>query len=154
MSKSTIKLDLSKHDSEFYAAALDRVESAAWVIRDSARIKLKQAIISAGKGGGNSLAGEQWKEHGPYKTGNTAQWTQRYHQEMVNTVRATRSKNPFARNIFVMAGQYLAWWAVQLEYGHGKWKGGAKPFMRPALKGSMSEVIAICESGGGPKAVK
>lgn len=148
MSKSRINLDLSKYDSEFMSDALDRVESGACVIRDKARVNLKRSITAAG--------GEYWREHGPYKTGKNAgqAWTQRYHGEMVNTIRATRSKNPFARNIFVMAGQYLAWWAVQLEYGNGNWKGGPKPFMRPALKESMGEVIAICESGGGPKAVK
>jgi hypothetical protein len=58
------------------------------------------------------------------------------------------------KNIWVMAGAYDPWWALQMEYGHGGWKGGAKPFFRPAMRESMGEVVAICESGGGPRAVK
>lgn len=141
-------LDLSKYDTEFYAAALDRVESAADVIRNKARVKLKNSIVAAG--------GEYWREHGPYKTGKNAGaiWTERKHGEMVKTIRTVRSVNPLIKNILVMAGQYKTWWALQLEYGHGKWKGGAKPFFRPALKESMSDVVAICESGGGPRMVK
>ena len=146
---------MSKWDTEFFDAALDRVESAADVIRNKAKVKLKAAIEAAAKGEG-SLAGERWREHGPYKTGKNAgaSWTKRYHKEMVNTVRTVRSKNKAVKNIWVMAGNYNTWWALQLEYGNGGWKGGKKSFFRPAMSESMSEVIAICESGGGPRAVK
>ena len=146
-------LDMSKYDNEFFDAALDRVESAADVIRDKARVRLKANIYYA-IAGEKSQAGERWKEHGPYATGNTASYTARYHQEMVNTIRTVRSKNPATKNIWVMSGNYDAWWALQLEYGKGGWKGGAKPFFRPALSESMSDVVAICESGGGPRGVK
>jgi hypothetical protein len=148
-------LDMSKWDSEFFSDALDRIESGADVIRDKARVKLKAAITAARKGE-NSLAGERWREHGPYKTGKNAgaTWTERYHGEMAKTIRTVRSKDPTNKSIWVMAGQYKHWWAIQLEYGHGKWKGGAKPFFRPALRESMSSVIAICEGGGGSRAVK
>lgn len=144
------KLDMSKYDSEFFSDALDRVESAADVIRNKARVRLKASIALAKGNPPPSLAGERWKEHGP--TG--ASWTARYHKEMVNTIRTVRSKNPTVKNIWVMAGAYDPWWALQLEYGHGGWKGGAKPFFRPAMRESMGEVVAICESGGGPRAVK
>jgi len=146
-------LDMSKWDTEFFHDALNRVESAADVIRNSARVKLKASIASAG-GKTGSLAGERWKEHGPYSKGNTASYTARYHKEMVNSIRTVRSKDPTVKNIWVMAGNYDTWWALQLEYGNGGWKGGKKSFFRPAMRGSMSEVIAICESGGGPRAVK
>jgi hypothetical protein len=143
-------LDMSKYDNEFFDAALDRVESAADVIRDKAKVKL------------NTILAEQWKEHGPYKTVRNdktgkksgASWTARYHKEMVNTIRTVRSKNPAVKNIWVMSGNYDAWWALQLEYGKGGWKGGAKPFFRPALSESMSDVVDICENGGGPRGVK
>ena len=150
------KLDLSKYDAEFFNAALDRVESAADVIRNSAKVKLKASIASAKGNPPPSLAGERWKEHGPYKTGQNAgaSWTKRYHKEMVNTIRTVRSKNPAVKNIWVMAGAYDPWWALQLEYGHGGWKGGAKPFFRPAMRESMSEVVSICENGGGPRGAK
>lgn len=147
-------LDLSKWDTEFFSDALDRVESAADVVRNAAKVKLKASIASAKGNPPPSLAGERWKEHGPYATGNTASWTARYHQEMVNTIRTVRSKNPAVKNIWVMAGAHDPWWAKQLEYGRGGWKGGAKPFFRPAMAASMSEVIAICESGGGPRGAK
>jgi hypothetical protein len=143
-------LDMSKWDTEFFHDALDRVESAADVIRDKAKVRLKASIASAKGNPPPSLAGERWKEHGPYG----ASWTARYHKEMVNTIRTVRSKNPAVKNIWVMAGAYDSWWALQLEYGRGDWKGGAKPFFRPAMRESMGEVIAICESGGGPRAVK
>lgn len=146
-------LDLSKWDTEFFHDALNRVESAADVIRNLARVKLKASIASA-RGKANSLAGERWKEHGPYATGNTASYTARYHKEMVNTIRTVRSKNPAVKNIWVMAGAYDPWWALQLEYGHGGWKGGKKSFFRPAIKESESEIISICENGGGPRGVK
>lgn len=147
------ELDLSKYDAEFFNDALDRVESAADVIRNRAKVKLKASIAAAAKGG-SSLAGERWKEHGPYKTGNTASWTARYHKEMVNTIRTVRSHNPAVKNIWVMAGADDPWWAIQLEYGHGGWKGGAKPFFRPAINESLGEVASICENGGGPRGAK
>jgi hypothetical protein len=154
-----IKLDLSQYDSEIYEEAMDRVELAANVIRDKARANLLVAIASAGGGklwakgkGRTSQAGERWREHGPYKGG--AAWTARYHGEMVNTIRTVRSKDNFNKTVWIMAGNFLAWWATQLEYGRGMWKGGAKPFMRPALKGSMSEIKGILEYGGGAKEIK
>ena len=149
------KLDLSKWDAEFFADALNRVESAADVIRNSAKVKLKASIASAAKGG-NSLAGERWREHGPYKSGQNAgaSWTKRYHQEMVDTIRTVRSLDPTKKDIWIIAGNYDSWWAKQLEYGNGGWKGGKKSFFRPAMRESMNEVVNICENGGGPRGAK
>lgn len=148
-------LDLSKWDTEFFHDALDRVESAADVIRNSAKVKLKASIVSAG-GKAGSLAGERWREHSPYATGQNAgaSWTKRYHQEMVNTIRTVRSKDPTKKNIWVIAGNNDSWWALQLEYGRGDWKGGKKSFFRPAIKESESAIISICENGGGPRGAK
>ena len=163
-------LDLSKWDTEFFEDALNRVESAADVIRNSAKVKLKASIASAAgsssairtyidkKGKKRktrpSQAGERWEEHGPYATGNTASYTARYHQEMVNTIRTVRSKDPTVKNIWVIAGNKDSWWAKQLEYGRGDWKGGKKSFFRPAIKESESAIISICENGGGPRGAK
>jgi hypothetical protein len=107
-------LDLSKYDSEFLEAALDRVEKAANVIRDDAKPILRAKL----KG--------NWTEHGPYRTGKNAGqiWTERYKQEMVKTIRTVRSRDKSKKNVFVMAGNYKTWWALQMEYGHGDWKGG------------------------------
>jgi hypothetical protein len=149
-------LDMSKWDTEFFTDALNRVESAADVIRNSAKVKLKMSIASAMVMGGKSEAGELWREHGPYKTGKNAgaSWTARWKGEMVNTIRTVRSKDPSKKNIWVMSGNYDTWWALQLEYGHGGWKGGKKSFFRPAMKESESEIISICENGGGPRGAK
>ena len=150
----TFNLDMSKWDAEFFHDALDRIESAADVIRDKAATRLKAAIASAKGIPKPSQAGERWKEHGPYTNGNTASWTARHHKEMENTIRTVRSKDPTVKNIWVRAGAFDPWWAKQLEYGRGGWKGGAKPFFRPAMKESISEVVSICENGGGPRGAK
>ena len=130
-----LDIDLSKYDSEFFAAALDRVEAVANVIRDDARVKLKAKL----KG--------NWQEHGPYKGG--AVWTERTKGAMVETIRVTRSKNPAIKNILLIAGNFKAWWAIQMEYGRGQWRGGARSFMRPAIKSTEGKVTAILEGGRG-----
>ena len=129
------KLDLSKYDSEFLESAMMRVERAGNVIRDDAKPILR------GKLKGN------WTEHGPYQTGkNVGQpWTARYKQAMVKTIRTVRSKDKSVKNVWVMAGNKDTWWALQMEYGHGGWKGGPRSFMRPALKGAMAKIVPILE---------
>lgn len=128
-------IDLSKYDSEFFDAALNRIEAAANVIRDDAKRILK-----------GKLKGD-WQEHGPYKGGPI--WTERTKGAMVETIRVVRSKNPAVKNILVIAGTYKTWWALQMEYGRGQWRGGARSFMRPALKNTESRVTAVLEGGHG-----
>jgi len=128
-----IDIDLSQYDTIFFAEAMDRVEAAAIVIRDEAKRILK------GKLKGN------WQEHPPYKGGSV--WTEREKGAMVETIRAVRSRNEKIKNVYVIAGNYKTWWAVQLEYGRGQWRGGAKPFMRPAMKATETKVHAILEGG-------
>jgi len=135
MAKKSIDIDLSKYDLEFFAAALDRVEAAANVIRDDAKVKLKAKL----KG--------NWQEHGPYRGGPV--WTAREKGAMVETIRTVRSKNPAVKNILLIAGNYKTWWAIQMEYGRGQWRGGARSFMRPALKGTEGRVTVILEGGHG-----
>jgi len=129
----SLDIDLSKYDSEFFEVAMNRVEAAARVIRDDA----KRILQSKLKG--------NWQEHGPYKGG--AIWTERTKGAMVDTIRVTRSRNKKVKNVWVMAGNFKTWWARQLEYGRGGWRGGAKSFMRPAMKGAESKIIGILEGG-------
>ena len=147
-----ISIDLSKYDSEFHEEAMRRLVAAAGVVRDDARSILAGQL----KGG--------WKEHGPYKRmyahakqrgglvsyigdGGGSSWTARQKAAMVKTIRVTRSHDKSRKNVYVNAGNYNTWWAIQLEYGRGAWKGGAKPFLRPALKGAESRIIGILEGG-------
>lgn len=144
---SRIDIDLSKYDSEFHEEAMKRLMGAARVIRDSAR------VILASKLKGN------WQEHGRYKSyinsdgklvpysGGGPSWTIREKGAMVKTIRAVRSNDKSVNNVLVIAGNFNTWWATQLEYGRGAWRGGAKSFMRPALKGANSRIIGILEGG-------
>ena len=76
-------------------------------------------------------------------------WTARQAGAMVNTIRAVRKKGDTSRNIWIMAGNYNTWWALQLEFGRGAWKGGPKSFLRPAMAKAPSHIQAVLESGGG-----
>jgi hypothetical protein len=141
-----INIDLSQYDSVFYEAAMQRLVAAAGVVRDDAR----RILASKLKG--------KWKEHGVYMSYRSkaegkmvpytgSSWTAREKAAMVQTIRVSRSKDLSIKNVFVIAGNYNVWWAVQLEYGRGTWRGGAKPFLRPALKGADSRIIGILEGG-------
>lgn len=139
-------IEFSKPPPEFIEEAMNRIESGAILVRDRAKQNLKGQL----KGG--------WKEHGPYKRGYSkklkrwvetpnATYTARYHGEMVKTIRVVR--RPGVNNVWVMAGNYNTWWALQMEYGCGQWRGGAKPFMRPAIASSESRVRSCLENGWG-----
>lgn len=134
---------------------MDRLEKAAGVVQLNAILKLR------------SLIKETYPEHGPYRRfrvkaseklkrtahwedyGNGSPWTARHYRAMVATIRVVRKKDPNVRNVWIMAGNYVTWWALQMEYGGAGWKGGRKSFLRPALKGSESQIRAILESGQG-----
>lgn len=134
---------------------MDRLEKAAGIVQLNAILKLK------------GLINETYPEHGPYKrhwmkakpkigreagwseSSGGSPWTARHYRMMAQTIRVVRKRDPNVRNIWIMAGNYVTWWALQMEYGRAGWKGGAKSFLRPALKGSTLQIIAILESGQG-----
>jgi hypothetical protein len=118
-------------------ATMDRLESAAKIVRDQAK-----GILS------KKLQGK-WTEHGPYKSGDYAgaTWTARYKKEMVNTVRVVKKQDISSRNVWIMAGNYNTWWAIQMEYGRGDWKGRQRSFLRPALKGAAAAMKSVIENG-------
>jgi len=94
------------------------------------------------------------KEHGPYKSGKNAGkiWTARDDRfAMIKSIRYVKKKEDFSnlfagikhRNIWIMAGNYKTWWATQMEYGHGQWRGGARPFFRVGINKAMPKIAAL-----------
>lgn len=128
------RFDLQKYDDEIIKSAMDRVEAGAEIVRDAA----KRILFSKVQG--------RWKEHGPYKK-RPDYWTERTHGAMVKTIRTFRDDKK--KKVKILAGDKKTWWAKQLEYGNGEWKGGAKPFLRPALMQSEGQVEYVLESGAG-----
>ena len=150
-----INWNTAAFEAECVGVTMDRLEVAARVIAADAR----QILGGKLKGG--------WKEHGPYKSyfrkhrstrhgrGQPRErvfyegdsWTERRHRALVATIRVVRKNDSSCRNIWIMAGNYNVWWALQTEYGRGGWKGGAKPFLRPAMKNAPSSCRGILEGG-------
>jgi len=83
-------------------------------------------------------------------------WMERRPGSMIETIRVvTQPKWPWPEgtqgklNVWVMAGNYKTWWALQMEYGRGAWKGGQKSFIRPALRKTTNAMRIVLESGAG-----
>lgn len=121
---------------EIAKAGMDLLETGCNIIRDDAKANL-WPIVNA-----------NWKLHGPYKSGRYAGkiWTSRdNYLEMLKTIRVVRLKDPNRRNIRIYAGNYKTWWALQMEYGRGGWKGGARPFFRKALHNGASKIESLLD---------
>ena len=129
-----IEWDISKKLPELIIAGMDRLERAGEIIRDEAKAILKSKINP---------------KHPPYDVNRPAYsgkyWTERKAGSMIKTIRVTRKDG--VRNIWIMAGNSKTWWAIQMEYGHGEWKGGPRAFLRPALKKSIPKIRAMIENG-------
>ena len=148
-----VNFDFSKIEKQIETAAMDRLEGAAKIIRDNAKTILQGQM----KGG--------WREHGPYRRfratriineqkvkvmtpysgGSGPAWTARHYEDMIKTIRTHRDDDE--KNIWILAGNYLTWWAVQMEFGLGGWVGGRKSFLRPAMEGSASQIKGYLEGG-------
>ncbi|HSW62169.1 MAG TPA: HK97-gp10 family putative phage morphogenesis protein [Dissulfurispiraceae bacterium] len=122
---SRINIDLTKYDAEFLKTAMSRVENAADVIRDAAKSRCVVGAIT------RPAKGQFWTERSP--------------GAMKATIRVVRKEGK--NNVLVIAGNKKTWWATQMEYGRGGWKGGAKPFMRPAIAATKGKVSSIIEGG-------
>ena len=120
---SKIDFDLQKYDGEFKAAGMARIKRSAEAIRDAAKAKCVVGTIS------RPAVGKYWTERTP--------------GAMRNTIRVVEKEG--VNNILVIAGNAKTWWATQMEYGRGAWKGGAKPFMRQAIHESYSKIRSIVE---------
>lgn len=128
-----INWNTTEFEAKCLNVGMDRLEAGAKIIRDDA----KRILASKIKGPPVTRPAK-----GPA-------WTERKPGSMIETIRVVRKKDPSVRNIWIMAGNRDVWWATQLEYGRGEWKGGPKPFLRPAMKGAASAIKAIMENGSG-----
>jgi len=130
---------------EILSNCMERIEKAAIVVRDAARRK-----VPVWKG----------KLHGPYKKGKYAgeRWTAREYGGLLKSIRVTKKKESYMdggfgfrvannMNVWIMCGNFLSFYAVQVEFGRGGWKGGAQPFLRPAFNESMAQIKTIIENG-------
>ena len=120
-----IEIDLTKYDVVFLKTAMGRVEKAAEAIRDAAKSNCVVGTVTRPAKG--------------------AYWTERSPGAMKATIRVVRKEGK--NNVRVYAGNKKTWWAVQMEYGRGGWKGGARPFLRPAIASTKGTVKSIIEGG-------
>lgn len=132
-----IKWDVSEKIPELRLLGMDRLVKAADIIRDEA----KQILTNKIKGPPIT--------HPPYQTGKYAGqiWTAREYMAMVKTIRVVTKTDSTERNVWIMAGNYKTWWALQMEYGHGDWRGGKKAFLRPAINKSLSKIRSFIQNG-------
>jgi len=136
---------------EIAKVSMPVLEECANIIRDEAKAHLWHNAMLL-----------DWNLRGPYKTGKDAGkvYTARdSYLEMLNTIRVVKKGNKFStlfqgvknRSIWVMAGNYKTWWALQMEYGKGGWvkgsakgwRGGARPFFRKAMRTSIPKIKAL-----------
>ena len=138
-----IDFDLQKYDGEFKAAGITRMVKASEAIRDAAKRHCVRGTITRPPRKHFVYQGHL-EPASPQSSANI--WTERSPGAMKGTIRVVRSHDPEkASSVRVYAGNFKTWWALQMEYGFGGWKGGAKPFMRPALHESESKVRDIIE---------
>jgi hypothetical protein len=136
---ANLKFNFDQYDELIANSCMSRMHAAASEIQTQAILKIKKS----------------YKNRRPvYKKGPYAGqiYTARDNDIMAKTIRVVEKRGEHGlvgRNVLVIAGNFKTWWATQMEFGRGAWKGGASPFMRPALTASKANVKAILESGGG-----
>jgi len=128
-----INWNTAAFQAECINVGMDRLEEAAKLIRDDAKRILQSKI-----------KGPPVTRHGQKKV-----WMERDPGALVATIRVVRKKGDPTRNIWIMAGNYKTWWALQTEYGRGGWKGGAKAFLRPAMANAPNRIKGVIEGGHG-----
>lgn len=124
--------------AECVNVGMDRLVQGAKAIRDDARRILKSKL----RGDVNRPVYRK----GPY-AGQI--YTERRAGEMVDTIRVFRKQDSSAREVRIYMGNYKVWWATQMEYGRGGWRGGARPCLRPALRNTGNTFKPVFESGAG-----
>ena len=145
--------NFEQYDGQIAEACMVRLRKAAYLIAEETRKKYDLLNIE----GGRHIGGRTYRTsaffHGPYKTGRYADvyWTARTPFAMRHTIRVREKKEDTqgltGRDIRVYVGNSKTWWATQMEYGRGAWRGGRKSFFRPALHASKSAVQNIIENG-------
>jgi len=129
-----VNFKLEKYDQQFMRAGLDRMERAMGELQMQAVLKIVKSYEHRrpvyGKG----------KDKGKI-------WTARDMDIMAKTIRVVRRDDK--KDVRLYVGNFKTWWAVQMEYGRGAWKGGPKSFLRPAVAASRSRMQVVLESGSG-----
>lgn len=152
-----IDFDLQKYDGEFKKAGMARLHKAAEAIRDEAKKAVKIGKITRVPGRHRFVNADGHL----VESTNPPYWMERNPGAMRETIRVVRRREGEATigdtgqvdwdvkddNVRVYAGNRKTWWAVQMEYGHGAWKGGPNPFMRPAMRQSEGRIRTIIEGG-------
>lgn len=151
-----IDFDLQKYDGEFKKAGMERLERAAEVIRDTARSLVVTGTVTRVPGRRRFVNKAGHMVESP----NPPIWMERIPGAMKQTIRTVKKRgfdNTLGMDsggiwtdlvdVRVYAGNYKTWWATQMEYGRGRWRGGAKPFMRPAMIQAEGAVRSIIEGG-------
>ena len=127
----------TEFEAQCIGVTMDRLEVAAQIIaEDMKRI----------------LASKINPKHPPYAITRHNQpqiWMERDPGALIATIRVVRKKDSASRNIWIMAGNFKTWWALQAEYGRGGWKGGPRSFMRPAMKNAGNAIQTALEGGSG-----
>ncbi len=121
-------------DETFENVAIDRLVAAAEVVKDATKRNFSGRIGS----GKTTMISRPVYKTGPYAG---QPWTKRDFGELGKSIRVVRQKTKSGkafskkRNVRVYAGHYLAYYARIFEY--------SKPFMRPALAQSISEIKSV-----------
>jgi len=135
------KWNTKPFEDAFAKVGMDRLEAAAKIVRDDAK-----AILS------KKIAGSKAKTKDITRAipkGRTDIWMERNPGALIETIRVVRQHGDKTRNIWIMAGNFKTWWATHIEFGRAGWKGGAKSFLRPALKNAPSKIKGVLEGGHG-----
>ena len=149
-------------EAECINVGMDILEETANLLAD----EMEATLLSKTTG--------NWREHGPYlrhyvkkrkrdKSGRFTTsdqgkqvdyshgfgplWTARRHDALAKTIRVTRKHDLATRNVWIIAGNWAVWWALQTEFGKGGWQGGRKSFIRPAMAKAPQVLNVVLESG-------
>ena len=148
-----IDWDLQKYDGEFRKAGMERLEKAAGAIRDEAKQRGASGSVTRIPGRLRFVNAD-----GRLVPSSPPIWMERSPGAMKKTIRVVRRREATLAggqvdwsvkddNVRVYAGNFKTWWATQMEYGNGMWKGGARPFLRPAMTQAEGKIRSIIEDG-------
>lgn len=129
-----INWNTAAFEAQCINVTMDRLEEAAKIIRDDAK-RILQSKIKGPPITRHPKGQPIWMERDP--------------GALVATIRVVRKRGDPTRSVWIMAGNYKTWWALQTEYGRGGWKGGAKAFLRPAMANAPSAIKIVLEGGHG-----
>ena len=149
-----IEFKFEQYDGQLAKSCMKRLRKAGHVIADAAkkRVAIQDAYYRyPTKSGGVKIVPA-------IREGKPKFWMERSRGAMRKTIRVVEERDVegslgagtgalIGRDVWVMAGNKKTWWAVQMEFGAGDWKGGPRPFLRPALHASKARVQQIIENG-------